>query len=142
MATVPFYEFVDGCPDFDTVYTRCPTCGVVAASGSATYRVTPTGDLDPTNEIRLMCTPAGHPYTVTTAAFLARDAVRTCCREECRTTFACPAEADEVVCPGCRLHQPGPFLNADPARADYVNRVHAEWMDDVRARLRRLRGQP
>lgn len=43
MATVPFFELVDGRPDFDTVYTRCPSCGVVAAAGSATYPVTVPG---------------------------------------------------------------------------------------------------
>jgi hypothetical protein len=138
MTYAPLYDIVDGHPDCDTIYTRCPTCGVVSTPGSTDHRLTPTGELDPDDEIRMSCTPAGHPYTVTTAAFLPRDAVRTC---RCGTSFPCPAEADEVVCPACRLHQPGPFLDADPGRRDYVDRVHADYMDGVRARLRRLRGQ-
>ncbi|MEV0732366.1 hypothetical protein [Polymorphospora sp. NPDC050346] len=136
------FDVVDGRPDFDTVYTRCPTCGVVAAAGSADYPLTAGGDADLSGEIRLTCAPAGHRYTVTSAAFFARDAVRTCARPGCGTTFACPAEADEVVCPTCRLYQPGPFLHADDRRRDYVRRVHHDYLDDVRARLHRPYGDP
>jgi hypothetical protein len=141
---VPLYDVVEGRPALATVYTRCPTCGVIAAVGGAEYRLTSTGEAaweqDPAEEIRLTCAQAGHPYTVTTQAFLARDAVRTCGRKGCDAVFPCPAVADQVVCPACHLHQPGPFLHADPERGAYVDQVHADWMDDVRARLRRLRG--
>jgi hypothetical protein len=136
----PLYDTIEGWPDFDTVYTRCPACGVVGTSSSADYLLTEAGELDPGYEIELTCLQADHRYKVTTAAFLPRDAVRTCARSGCGATFSCPAEADKVVCPVCRLHQPGPFLDADPARRDYVARVHADYMDDVRARLRRLGG--
>jgi hypothetical protein len=142
MTAATLYDIIEDRPDFDTVYTRCPGCGVVGTSSSADYLLTDTGELDPAYEIELTCMQAGHPYKVTTAAFLPRDAVRTCARSGCGTTFPCQAEADEVVCPVCRLHQPGPFLGADPERRDYVARVHADFMDDVRARLRRLGDQP
>jgi hypothetical protein len=138
---VPLYDLDEHGPDFDTVYTRCPTCGVVAAAGGATFPVTATGEFDPSTTIRLTCVQAGHPYTVTIAAFLPRDAVRTCSRKDCGATFPCPAEADQVVCPVCRLHQAGPFLNADPARGAYVNQVYADWLDGVRERLRQLRDE-
>lgn len=126
-----------GCPDMDTMYTRCPVCGVVASAGSADYALTADGQLDTNREIRLTCVQAGHPYLVTAAQFLARDAVRTCSRADCGMTFGCPAEADQVCCPHCHLYQPGPFLNADPTRGAYVDQVRADWADDVRERLRR-----
>lgn len=140
MTSAPLYNTIEGHPDFDTVYTRCSACGVVGTSSSADYLLTDVGELDPQYEIELVCMQADHRYKVTTAAFLPRDAVRTCARSACSTTFPCPTEADEVVCPVCRLHQPGPFLNAAPGRRDYVRRVHADYMDDVRARHRRLGG--
>lgn len=138
--TPALYDLVNGWPDFDTVYTRCPQCGVVAAAGSADHRLTDTGVLDPADDIRLTCSPGGHRYTVTTAAFLVRDAAGTCVR--CSATFPCPAEADEVVCPACRLHQPGPFLEADPGRGAYVAQVHGDFAAGAQQRLRHLRDRP
>jgi DNA-directed RNA polymerase subunit RPC12/RpoP len=140
VTTPPPYDLVDGLPDFDTVYTRCPTCGVIAAAGSADHRLTVTGELDPADDIRLSCRPGAHRYSVTTAVFLGRDAVGSCVR--CSATFPCPAEADEVVCPECRLHQPGPFLDADPARGAYVAQVHGAFAARAQQRLRFLRDRP
>jgi hypothetical protein len=53
-------------------------------------------------------------------------------------TFAVPAAADEVVCPGCRLHQPGPATVADPQRAAAVDRIRTAHLAAVQARLRSL----
>jgi hypothetical protein len=107
MTAAPLYDIIEDHPDFDTVYTHCPGCGVVGTSSSADYLLTDSGELDPAHEIELTCMQAGHRYKVPTTAFLPRDAVRTCARSGCGTTFPCPAEADEVVCPG---------LPATPAR--------------------------
>jgi hypothetical protein len=57
----------------------------------------------------------------------------------CSASFPCPAEADEVVCPGCWLHQPWPFLDADPDRGAHVARVHDDFAAGARQRLRHLR---
>lgn len=78
---------------------------------------------------------------MTTAAILARDSIRTCSRPGCGTAIACPAEADGVVCPVCYLHQPGPFLDADQARSNYVRQVHTEHAQHLQGRLRRARGE-
>ncbi len=141
MTAAPLFDSdSEGRPDFDTVYTRCPACGVVAASSSASYRLTGDGGLDPTFPIELTCWQAGHRYTVTSAAFLPRDAQRVCARPSCGATFACPAQADEVTCPACRLLQPGPFLT--PARSDHVRQVRADYADTVRALLHPPGGRP
>lgn len=136
--TTPTFDLYDGRPDFDTVYTRCEVCGIVGTPCGADYPIGADGGPAPGATITLTCTPAGHRYQVTTEAFLARAAVRTCSRAGCHTVIACPVEADQVVCPTCRLHQPGPFLDDDRRR--YVHQVHADYSADVRARLRRLRG--
>lgn len=138
--TAPAFDLYEGRPDFDTVYTRCPGCGIVGTPSGVDYPIDADGDPVPGARITLTCTPAGHTYQVTTTAFLVRDTVRACSRAGCRTVIPCPAEADQVVCPTCRLHQPGPFLNLDDDRRRYVHQVHAGHSADVRARLRQLRG--
>jgi hypothetical protein len=142
LPTVPRYDVdASGQPDFDTLYTRCPSCGLVATSSYANYTLTPDGDLDPAHPIALTCPVGGHPYTVTMSAVLDRDTVRTCARQGCDMVIACPSAADQVVCPDCRLHQPGPFLALDPERVDYVDQVEDDFDARVRARLRRARGE-
>ena len=136
---VPVFDVVQGRPDFDTVYTRCPACGVVAACGGVDYVLTDAGGMDSAHPVKISCVLAGHPYAVYSSAFLARDATRTCSRPSCGATFAVPATADEVVCPHCRLHQPGPFIGADKHRTAYVDGVYTQHMDTLRARLRRAR---
>jgi hypothetical protein len=70
MTAATLYDIIEDRPDFDTVYTRCPGCGVVGTSSSADYLLTDSGELDPAYEIELTCMQAGHRYKVTTAAFL------------------------------------------------------------------------
>ncbi len=70
-----------------------------------------------------------HRERLTKGAAARRDAVRTCSRSGCGTTFPTPAEAGEVACPACRLHQPGPFLGADDERRNYAALVHADYYD-------------
>lgn len=102
------FDILDGSPDLDTVYTRCPTCGVVAPAAEATYVTPAQRDLAAGAQIELTCIIAGHRYLVTVASVLARDGAKTCSRPSCGNTFPVPVDADEVVCPGCRLRQPGP----------------------------------
>lgn len=102
------FDILDGMPDLDTVYTRCPTCGVVATAAQATYVAPAHPGLTPGWQIELTCIIAGHSYVATASSVLARDGAKTCSRPSCGTTFPVPADADEVVCTGCRLHQPGP----------------------------------
>jgi hypothetical protein len=132
----PPYDLHDGYPDMDSIYTRCPSCGIVAPAGSVSFGRTDEDAVDPDEPLLLACIPAAHRYTVTTSAFLARDAVRVC---RCGTAVPCPAEADQIVCTSCHLQQPGPFLDLDPDRRDYVHRVHRDYLRNVRSQLRRLR---
>jgi hypothetical protein len=107
MNVAPAYDAIDGRPDLDTVYTRCPICGVVAAVGRAAHIV----EGDPTApgwQVDQTCLSAGHRSIVTAASALARDGVKTCARPSCGKTFPVPADAEEVICPICRLRQPGP----------------------------------
>jgi hypothetical protein len=135
----PAFDVIEGRPDFDTVYTRCPACDAVAACGSVDYVLTADGQMDLAHPVEISCVIAGHHYAVYTGAFLARDATRTCSRPSCAATFAVPAIADEVVCPHCRLHQPGPFIATDDHRTAYVDGVYAEHANTIRERLRRPR---
>ncbi len=138
MINVPAYDRVDGRPDFDTVYTRCPRCGVVA-TGGATYQPAPDGDIDPSRDLELTCQLAGHRYTAPVAAILPRDATSTCRRPGCGHTYPVPAGADEVVCPACRLHQDGPARTTNPGRREHHRQIYGAYMDGVRAQLRTLR---
>jgi hypothetical protein len=62
MTAVPLYDIIEGHPDFDTVYTRCPRCGVVGTSSSADYLRTDAGELDP--HTRSVPRPAGPALAV------------------------------------------------------------------------------
>ena len=137
---VPVIDIVNGKPDFDTAYTRCPVCSVVGACGSVEYALTSTWDWDQQQPVVIKCVMAAHTYSAYAEAFLLRDAVRVCSRPTCRATFAVPAIADQVICPQCRLYQPGPFIAVDDDRVTYVDGVQAEYDATVRARLNRRRG--
>ena len=134
-----FDVFGNGRPDFDTVYSRCVVCGLVGTCKSADYPLTDVGEYDPGREIRLTCSVGGHRYTITGEAVLQRDAVRLCGRDGCDTVIACPATADEVVCPVCRLHQDGPFLDLDSDRRGYIVRVRSAFAAEAHARWRHKR---
>ncbi|WP_089255532.1 hypothetical protein [Asanoa hainanensis] len=100
----------DGGLDIDTVYTRCPQCGIVATSTGVDYAITAGGDFDPGEPVELAC-PALHHYRVTVADFLPRDASCFCVR--CGSPIVVPATADQVVCLTCRLYQDGPARPTD-----------------------------
>lgn len=111
MDAAPAYDVIDGQPDLDTVYTRCPICGVVAAVGKTSPVVAGDVEGDPAApgwQVELTCLLAGHRSIVTAASALARNGVKTCARPSCGKTFPVPADAEEVICPTCRLRQPGP----------------------------------
>lgn len=124
----------DGGPNLATGYLRCPRCGVVAVPGSTDYPIIRDGALDESRPIEVTCSHDGHRYQVGVTAFLPRDAARTCARPGCGTMITCPATADEVECPACHLHQPGPAVD-DAARRDQVRRVFADHAATLRARL-------
>jgi hypothetical protein len=126
--------------DFDALFTRCPSCGFVAASGSSICVVAPDGSPDLTQPIRLSCGLCAREAEVTPAVFLTRDAVRRCGRVGCDTDIACPASADEVICLICRMHQPGPHVDAD--RRAWLDRMRADYLAGVHALMRARRGQP
>ena len=123
----------DGGLDIHTVYTRCPTCQVVATSTGVDYALTPDGGFDPMQPIKLSCIAGAHRYTATVDEFLIHDAPCTCRR--CGVVFAAPAAADQVVCPGCRLYQDGPFLDAVSGRRAEIDATRREYLAAVRARL-------
>ncbi len=108
MSAAAGYDILDGLPDLATVYTRCPACGVVSAARRARSVAPPPGGSGAGWQVEVTCATAGHHYLVTAGSVLPRDGVKICSRPSCGSTFAVPADADEVVCPGCRLHQPGP----------------------------------
>lgn len=119
--------------DADTVYTTCPVCGIVSPAASLEYTLLPGGDLDPAFPFRTGCTPGQHHYEATLDEILARDTDVTCIAgpgwnrpQACGHRFAIPAAADEICCPQCGVHQPGPAA-ADPARAALVARSAAQF---------------
>ena len=130
----------DGRLDFDALFSRCPSCGFVAASSASICVVGPDHTPDLSQPIRLSCGLCAREATVTAAAFLARDAVRRCGRVGCETDIACPADADEVVCLVCRMHQPGPHVSAD--RRAWLDRMRADYLAGVHALMRARRGRP
>jgi DNA-directed RNA polymerase subunit RPC12/RpoP len=126
----------DGRPDTTTVYLRCPYCRVLAVPLGLTYSPAGAGGISSDHPIEATCGVCAADHDTTTAAIVARDADRACAR--CRLTFAVPIAADEVVCPGCRLDQPGPATLADPQRAAVVDRIRTAYLAAVQARLRSL----
>jgi DNA-directed RNA polymerase subunit RPC12/RpoP len=126
----------DGHPDTTTVYLRCPHCRVLTVPLGLTYSPAGAGGISPDHPLEATCGACAADHDTTTAAIVPRDADRICAR--CGLTFAVPAAADEVVCPGCRLHQPGPATLADPQRADVVGRIQTAYLAAVQARLRSL----
>jgi DNA-directed RNA polymerase subunit RPC12/RpoP len=128
----------DGHPDTRTVYLRCPHCTVLAVPLGLTYAPAGAGGISAAHPVEATCALCAADHTTTAVALAGRDAERRCAR--CTLTFAVPRGADEVVCPGCELHQPGPAALADPDRAAAVDRVRAAHLPAVRARLH-ARGQ-
>jgi DNA-directed RNA polymerase subunit RPC12/RpoP len=127
----------DGHPDTTTVYVRCPHCMVLAVPLGLTYSPADAGGISPDHPIEATCGVCAADHDTTTEAIVPRDADRACAR--CGLTFAVPAAADEVVCPGCRLHQPGPATLADPQRAASFDDIRTARLPAVQARLRTLR---
>lgn len=126
--------------DIDTVYTRCPQCGIVATSTGVSYAITADGGLDPAHPLEITCNAVGHRYSAAFIDLLAHDATATCVR--CDTVFAVPAVADQVVCPSCRLYQDGPFLHADDSRRAELDRTRQAHLAQIRAALRASRPPP
>ncbi|GII22537.1 hypothetical protein [Planosporangium mesophilum] len=129
-----------GLPDTTTVYLRCPCCAVLAVPLGLVYAPGDVGGISPDHVVEMTCGVCGADSVTTAAAIVAREAARVCAR--CRLSLAVPAAADEVVCPGCELHQRGPATLADPQRAAAVDRVRTANLAAVRARLRALRQIP
>jgi hypothetical protein len=130
----------DGHPDTTTVYLRCPDCTVLAVPLGLTHTPGDAGGVSPDHPIEATCGACATDFAPTTAAIAPRDVDRVCAR--CRLAFAVPAAADEVVCPGCGLHQPGPATLADPWRAAAVDRILAGRHSVVHARLHALHHIP
>jgi hypothetical protein len=130
----------DGHPDTTTVYVRCPHCLVLAAPLGLTYVPADAGGISPDHPITVTCGVCAADHHTTTAAISSRDAGRACAR--CRLTFPVPAAADEVICPGCRLRQPGPATLADPQRAAIVDGIRLARLPAVEARLCALQQLP
>lgn len=134
MVAVPAFDLgPDGRPLFSTVYVRCPRCGVIAPPGSGEYRVARDGEMVP-GPFKVSCAFDGHWHEVSPAEILPRDAVATCQRPGCGTTFPVPSAADQIACTVCRLHQDGPGLGAG-GRRDQVRAVYRAHAADQRARL-------
>ena len=137
---VPYATGDDGYPDVLTIYLRCPYCSVLAVPLGVVYTPGPSGGIDPGHLLVATCALCAADYTTTPAAVRPRDGERRCAR--CDVAVAVPADADEVICPACRLHQPGPAALVDAWRAAAVERVRAGYTGVVRARLRARFGLP
>lgn len=130
----------DGRLDVDALYARCPSCGFVSAR-CASYVVTPDGTPDLSQPIRLSCGLCIRDTLVpAVVSFLPRDDVRRCGQRGCDTDIACPAAADEVICLTCRMHQPGPHVDAD--RRAWLDQMRADQLAGVHALMRARRGRP
>lgn len=123
-------------PDTKTIYLRCPSCTVLSVPIGLTYSPADAGGISPDHPVEATCGLCAVEHTTTAAVMVPRDARRTCAR--CALSFAVPTGADEVVCPGCALHQPGPAALGDPDRAAAVDRIRTAHLAAVRARLRDL----
>ena len=98
-------------PSLLSLYTRCPSCGLVATPSSADAPLRPDGGIDWAHGVRLRCGLCGHAHTVHEADLLPRTHSYRCVRtqpSECTATSPVPAEVDEAVCAVCGLHNPNP----------------------------------
>ena len=139
-ARVPYATGDDGYPDVLTVYLRCPYCSVLAVPLGLVYTPGTAGGIDPCHRVVVTCAVCAADHSTTAATIASRDAERVCAR--CQMKVPVPAGADEVICPACRLHQPGPAALADARRAAAVEQVRADRAVIVRARLRARFGLP
>jgi DNA-directed RNA polymerase subunit RPC12/RpoP len=137
-----------GVPVQDTMYARCPTCGLVSSPTSTSYSVKPDGSFIPSTRIETTCTPGQHRFKAAPEDFLARDVDVRCVRPPgsrypagCTAHFRVPAEADQVSCPECHLYQPGPAAIADPGRAAAVAAAQREFGAFATAVVRGMRSQ-
>ena len=137
---VPYAMGDNGCPDVLTVYLRCPYCSVLAVPLGLVYTPGASGGIDPCHRIVATCAVCASDHSTSPAAIQPRDVDRACAR--CDVPVPAPAGADEVVCPACRVHQPGPAALVDARRAATVEQVRAGHAVVARARLRARFGLP
>jgi hypothetical protein len=88
----------DGHPDTTTVCLQCPCCQVLAVPLGLAYAPADDGGISPDHVVEVTCAVCAADFNTTAAAIVLRDADRACAR--CKLTFAVPATADDVVCPG------------------------------------------
>lgn len=129
-----------GYPDILTVYLRCPFCTVLTVPLGLAYTPGEAGGIDPEHPVVATCAVCGSTHSASPAAIQRREAERACAC--CGLRVPAPCGADEVICPGCRLPQPGPAVLGDARRAAAVERARAAHTSVMRARLRASVGLP
>jgi hypothetical protein len=134
--------------DTDTLYTRCPDCGLIGPAGSAEYTMLPgpAGTPDWSRPVTVGCAFCGHRHAIGQAAVLERDQVATCTRqpdllrpEGCSARTPYPSGAARVCCTTCRLLLRGPDLDAPGA--DQLRATEALHGLELQATLRQARGR-